>query len=78
MKPMMNEMKEMEPMGIDSIISRVVSYIENPKLVTPETLTELKEELEDLKGYMDGEEMDEDEMKEGLSIVIGKKMRGDK
>lgn len=79
MKPMMNKETE-DKMGIDAIISRVESYVEDPDLVTPETLMELKEELMDLKGYMDGEdEMEEPEKEEGgLSIIIGKKMRGEK
>ena len=40
---------------LDSIISRVDSYIQDPKLVTPDTLMELKTELEDLKGYVENE-----------------------
>ena len=73
------EQSEGEGSGIDSIISTVKSYIQDPKLVTPETLTSLKADLEDLKGYLDGEEP-EDEVKSepeekgdgGLMIMIGK------
>ena len=44
---------------LDSIISRVDSYIQDPKLVTAQTLTDLKTELEDLKTYIEGEETQE-------------------
>lgn len=62
---------------IDAMISRVDAYIQNPKMVTPETLTELKTELEDLKGYVDGEETPQ---AEGPSPVQGmmSQMKGGK
>ena len=40
---------------IDQVISRVESYIQNPRMVTPETLNELKSELIDLKTEYEGE-----------------------
>ena len=65
---------------LDSIIQRVESYIENPRLATPETLTELRDELLDLKSVTDSEEEPEGGMMEkpeskrkGLSIIIGEK-----
>lgn len=51
---METESPEMTP--IDGIISRVDSYISNPSQVTPETLNELKNELVDLKTFLDGGE----------------------
>ena len=67
--------------GIDSIIQAVEEYIANPKMVTPETLTELKEDLIDLKEFLDGdsseEPMEDDENKPSLTISIGKKLRGE-
>lgn len=60
MKPMMSEEVvepvEEESQGIDGIIATVDSYLENPELVTPETLMELKADLEDLKAFLDGDE----------------------
>ena len=68
--------------GIDSIISKVEEYIANPKMVTPETLTELKEDLIDLKEFLDGDSSeepmeDDEENKPSLTISIGKKLRGE-
>jgi len=78
-----------EPIGIDSIIARVDSYIADTKLVTPGTLAELKSELEDLKEYLDGEETQEpksmggdnkesgsDPKEPALAIMIGKMKHG--
>ena len=45
-----------ESQGIDSIIERVDSYIQQPEMVTPQTLNELKMELMDLKTFLDGGE----------------------
>jgi len=45
-----------EPQGIDGIIARVDSYIAKPEMITPETLTQLREELLDLKSILDPEE----------------------
>lgn len=81
MKNMMESEQERTP--LDAIIQRVESYIENPKLATKETLSELKDDLVDLKSYMDGDEenMDMEEEKEmspmpkgkghGLTVIIG-------
>lgn len=81
----MNEESE-EKTPLDSIISRVKSYSENPAMVTKETLGELLGELEDLKSYVDGDDMPEKEMgdmgesegedgKPSLVIAIGKHMK---
>lgn len=93
MNPMKNEedmemaedTKEYEGTPLDGIIQRVQSYIDDPKKITPETLTELKEELEGLKDYMDGGEDEGSEVEAtdeekpggegkspGLTIMIGK------
>jgi len=55
-----NDMNE-ESTPLDDIISNVDSYIKNPKLVTSETLTKLKSDLEDLKSFLDSEEPIEEE-----------------
>ena len=65
-----NMMNETESGGIDSIIDRVQGYIDDPKLVTPETLMELKGELEDLKAYMDGEDVKEQEPGADMASAI--------
>lgn len=62
--------------GIDQIIAKVDSYIKDPRLVTPQTLQELKVDLEDLKSYLDKEETGEGEPPDqgspgGLAIIIG-------
>lgn len=44
-----------EPQGIDSIIARVDQYLAKPEMVTPDTLMELRTELEDLKTVLDGD-----------------------
>lgn len=44
---------------IDAIIATVDGYIQNPASVTPETLGQLKMDLEDLKTVLDGEEQGE-------------------
>lgn len=81
------EMEEMNP--VDEIISTIDSYIKNPKLVTPETLSELKQQVLDIKMALDQEdepsEMEneyKDEKPEnskehggGLLITIGKAMK---
>ena len=56
MKPNTMTDEEETPSGIDGLIARVDEYIQNPKLVTPETLGELKSELLDLKEFIDGED----------------------
>jgi len=45
--------------GIDAIIARVESYRADPKMVTPETLDEVLNELMDLKGYLSGDGEDQ-------------------
>ena len=77
------ETQEMETneTPLDGLIERVKSYIEEPKLVTKETLQELLSELEDLKSVMDEEEPEEEMPKEkegknpGLLISIGSIMK---
>jgi hypothetical protein len=55
-------MMEQEPMGedagtpLDAIIGQVDAYIANPGSATPETLTQLKNDLMDLKAGIEGEE----------------------
>ena len=63
---------ETESTPLDGIISRLDEYIKNPKLVTSETLTELKSEIEDLKSVMDGEEPVENESDESMPMEHGK------
>ena len=75
-----------EASPIDEMIAQVDSYIKDPKLVTGETLTDLKSKLEDLKNYLDSdsseepEKPSEQEMKgrPALSIMIGMHRRGGK
>lgn len=70
---------------LDDLIAKIESYIKDPRLVTPETLTDVKSELMDLKSYMDGGETADEPTQQdgppdegnGLHIVIGK-MRGGK
>lgn len=57
----MEEMMNTEPEGIDGVIAKVDSYLANPKMVTPETLMSLKEDLMDIKMLLDGEEEMEEE-----------------
>lgn len=59
------ETPEMTP--IDQIISRVDGYIQNPASVTPETLMELKAELEDLRMGVESEDMPPEPPMDGLS-----------
>ena len=75
---------EQETTPLDSIIQRVESYKEDPKLVTPETMSELLEELVDLKSFTDGDdptdtEDDTQDNTQGespsLVIAIGRKMK---
>lgn len=68
-----------EPQGLDSVISRLNSYIEDIKQATPETLSELRDDLMDLKEFMDeGETEVSEEPKDdnGLMITIGKHRNG--
>jgi len=60
---------------IDAIIARVDSYARDPKLVTPETLMELKAELEDLKTVVDQEEPTAQPEGEGGVSVLMKGMK---
>lgn len=48
------EMEQTSP--LDGLIGQIDSYIADPSLVTPETLTDLKNQLVDLKGAMEGDE----------------------
>lgn len=71
----MNKMTmETEDSPLSSIIARVESYIDNPKAVTTETLSALRDELVDLRSYMEGgEEPVESESMSGgnMSEMIG-------
>ena len=79
---MENEKPESD--GIDGIIATVESYIQNPKMVTPETLNQLKSDLMDLKDYLDNGENQEEsggntpfnEGHGGLAIMIGRAKGG--
>lgn len=42
-----------EPQGIDSIIAMVDGYIAKPETVTPETLMDLRAQLDDLKTVLE-------------------------
>lgn len=55
-QPMDNMGSKNEGNPLDSIVSRIDSYIKDPALVTPDTLTELKNEIVDLKDYFGGEQ----------------------
>ena len=62
----------------DSVISRIESYIQNPKLVTPETLAQLKEEVIGLKEGVEGEDAPSEDSegsssgdKPSLALTIG-------
>lgn len=65
-----------ETSGIDAIIRIVESYIEDPKLVTPETLSALKDDLVDLKSYLDGDGEEEPEKGSGGLTIVMEKARG--
>ena len=82
MKQMMSE-ESVEPevneesQGIDGIIETVQSYIQDPSLVTVDTLTQLKSDLEDLKSVLDGEDGGEENPgDEGSLSGALMKMRG--
>ena len=53
---------QMDQSPIDQIIGQVESYIADPAKITPETLQELKANLEDLKAGIEGEEAPEGDM----------------
>lgn len=77
----MDDSNQQEGTPLDDLISRVDSYIKDPKLVTPETLMEMKSELEDLKSYMDQEESPSGETADhkpesGVAIMIGNMKKG--
>ena len=65
---------------IDGIISRVQSYRDDPKLVTPQTMDDVLADLEDLITYLDKEETpggeQSDESGPGLAIMIGHAKNG--
>ena len=66
---------------IDGIISTVDSYMKDPKMVTPETLAELKSELMDLKSFLDDEETQSGESMDTSNGGVGSMintMRGGK
>lgn len=71
----MDEMMQSEPMeaqGIDGVIARVEEYIQNPQMVTPETLMALKDELMDLKTVLDGEMAPEESQPTAISEMMAK------
>ena len=75
-EPMMGGEEGMEGGGIDEIIMRVESYIQNPQMVTPETLNQLKSELIDLKGVLEGEPEEEMPMEKPSGGLSGMMKRG--
>lgn len=44
-----------EPQGIDGIIAMVDGYLSKPETVTPDTLMDLRTQLEDLKSILEPE-----------------------
>jgi len=67
----------------DSVISTIDSYIKNPRLVTPQTLTDLKSEVEQIKTSYESDETgdttDETPTKDSspsLTVMIGKMKHG--
>ena len=64
---------QQEGSPLDEIIARVGSYMQDPSMVTPQTLGELKMDLEDLKAVVDGEPMEAapEDMGGGLSSMMG-------
>ena len=75
-----NQEETQESQGIDSVIAKVESYIQDPKMVTPETLMDLKNDLMDLKDYMDNPDQGENPSgsgePNGIAIMIGKAKNG--
>lgn len=76
-----------EKTPLDRIIARVDKYIGDPSLVDRKTLEDLKEELMDLRSFVDGEDMEDEEPEEerkeekgkpSLVIAISKARRSDK
>lgn len=69
-------MEKSEHMDVrDEVVSMLDSYIENPKLVTPETLSDLKDkvmEAFDMDGMDEDQDMEKDHDQGGLMITIGK------
>lgn len=65
MMPMQNDSNAVNPpqdnqgdgetTPMDEVISKVQSYVDDPKLVTPQTMGELLADLQDLKQVVDGE-----------------------
>lgn len=49
-----NSAPQQEGSPIDGMIAQVDSYIKDPKLITPDTLMQLKSDLEDLKSVVEG------------------------
>lgn len=66
-----------ESQGIDGVIARVDSYIQDPKLVTPQTLMDLKADLMDLKSVLEGDNQEPTDQAEpsAMAQLMGK-MKG--
>lgn len=62
---------------IDSVISTVDTFLSDPKSITPDSLKQLRMDLEDLKTVLDGEESPEQHAPQqspsagGLAGMIG-------
>lgn len=66
-----------ESQGIDGVIALVDSYIQDPKLVTPQTLMDLKTDLMDLKSVLDGEDQEPvDQVEPSAMTQLMGKMKG--
>lgn len=53
---------------LDELVDQVQSYIDDPKLVTPETLEDLKTQLVDLKTVFDSDEESEEESEDSHNM----------
>lgn len=73
----MQQMNNAGNSAVDEVIDRLDEYIDNPKLVTKETLTELRDMLmgeSESEGEMKMDDSEESENESpGLIIAIGRK-----
>lgn len=58
---------------LDELVDQVQSYIDDPKLVTPETLEDLKTQLVDLKTVFDSDEESEEEPEDSHNMETNDK-----
>lgn len=69
---MPTDQEEVQGTPLDMVLSRIDSYIQDPKLVTPETLGELRDELLAIKEDVEGETPEQPV--EGMAGAIREKM----